>query len=57
LGAGASIEKDKDSVINYLQSRIKEMDVALQDTNTRKHEAVASLEQGKQKMNLLIQAS
>jgi len=40
LGAGASIEKDKDSVINYLESRIKEMDVALQDTNVRKHEAV-----------------
>jgi len=57
LGAGASIEKDKDSVINYLESRIKEMDVALQDTNTRKQEVVASLEQGKQEMNRLVQAS
>jgi len=33
LGAGAAVEKDKDSAINYLESRIKEMEVALRETN------------------------
>jgi prefoldin alpha subunit len=57
LGAGAAVEKDKDSAINYLESRIKEMEVALRETNARKQEISASLEQGKQEMNHLVQAS
>ena len=48
LGAGAAVEKDKDSAINYLESRIKEMEVALRETNARRQEITASLEQGKQ---------
>ena len=57
LGAGAAVEKDKDSAINYLESRIKEMEVALQETSARKQEIASSLEQGKQEMNNLVQAS
>ena len=57
LGAGAAVEKDKDSAINYLESRIKEMEVALRETNARRQEITASLEQGKQEMNNLVQAS
>lgn len=57
LGAGAAVEKDKDSAINYLESRIKEMEVALRETNARRQEITASLEQGKQEMNHLVQAS
>ena len=57
LGAGAAVEKDKDSAINYLESRIKEMEVALRETNARRQEISASLEQGKQEMNHLVQAS
>ena len=57
LGAGAAVEKDKDSAINYLESRIKEMEVALRETNARRQEISASLEQGKQEMNNLVQAS
>ena len=55
LGAGAAIEKDKDSTINYLESRIKEMEVALQETSAKKQEVIANLEQGKQEMNRLAQ--
>ena len=55
LGAGAAIEKDKDSAINYLESRIKEMEVALNETNAKKQEVIANLEQGKQEMNRLVQ--
>ena len=57
LGAGAAIEKDKDYAINYLEARIKEMEVALKDTNAKKQEVAASLEQGKQEMNRLLQTS
>ena len=57
LGAGAAVEKDKDSAINYLESRIKEMEVALRETSAKKQEIAASLEQGKQEMNNLVQAS
>lgn len=57
LGAGAAVEKDKDSAINYLESRIKEMEVALRETNARRQEITASLERGKQEMNNLVQAS
>jgi len=55
LGAGAAIEKDKDSAINYIESRIKEMEVALNETNAKKQEVIANLEQGKQEMNRLVQ--
>ena len=55
LGAGAAIEKDKASAIKYLEARIKEMEVALKETNAKKQEVVANLEQGKQQMNHLVQ--
>ena len=57
LGAGVAIEKDKDSAINYIESRIKEMEVALRNTTTQKQQVMANLEQGKQEINRLIQAS
>ena len=57
LGAGAAIEKDKDSAINYIESRIKEMEVALNDIVAQKQQVMANLEQGKQEINRLIQAA
>ena len=57
LGAGVAIEKDKNSTINFIEARIKEMEVALSDTSTQKQHVIANLEQGKQEMNRLIQAS
>jgi prefoldin alpha subunit len=57
LGAGAAIEKDKDSAINYIESRIKEMEVALSDIVSQKQQVMANLEQGKQEINRLIQAA
>ncbi len=47
VGAGVAIEKDRDSAINYLESRIKEVEVALKDTSAKKQEIVARIEQGK----------
>jgi len=55
IGAGISLEKDSLSAINYLEARIKEIEVAIQDTSAKKHDAAAQLEQGKHQINQLIQ--
>ena len=57
VGAGIAIEKDRNSTINFLESRLKEMQIALQEINVQKQQASASLEQGKQQMNQLMAAS
>ena len=57
IGAGIAIEKDKDSAINFLELRLKEMQVALQETSNQKQQIAASLEQGKQQMEQLLAAS
>ena len=55
IGAGISLEKDHTSAINYLEARIKEIQVAIQDTSAKKNDAAAQLEQGKKQINQLIQ--
>jgi len=57
LGAGVAVEKDKNSTINFIEARIKEMEVALRDTTVQKQNVMANLEQGKQEMDRLIQIS
>ncbi len=57
IGAGIAVEKTYDSTINYLEARIKEIEVVLQDTSAKKQEAIARLEQGKEQMNQLMQES
>ena len=57
IGAGASIEQDKNSAINYVEERIKELEIVLQQLSTQKHEVAARLEQGQQQMNRILQAS
>jgi len=57
IGAGIAVEKNSVSAINYLEARIKEIEVALQDVTTRKQDVVARLEHGKEKMNQLMEAS
>ena len=55
IGAGIAMEKTYDSTINYLEARIKEIEIALQDTSAKKQEVVARLEHGKEQMNQLMQ--
>ncbi len=55
IGAGISLEKDSISAINYLEARIKEIEVAIQDTLAKKNDAAAQLEQGKNQINQIIQ--
>ncbi len=55
IGAGIAVEKDFPSAINYLEARIKEIEIALQDTAAKKQDAAARLEQGKAQMNQMMQ--
>lgn len=57
VGAGIVVEKDHDSAVNYLESRIKELQVALNEGASQKHEVLMRLEQLKQEMNRLIQSA
>ncbi len=56
LGAGTAVEKDRDSAINFLEARIKELEVAIRDTSAQKQQVVANLEQGKQHFNQIMQS-
>jgi prefoldin alpha subunit len=55
IGAGIAVEKTYDSAINYLEARIKEIEIALQDTSAKKQDVIARLEHGKEQMNQLMQ--
>ncbi len=55
IGAGIAVEKTYDTTINYLEARIKEIEIALQDTSAKKQEVIARLEHGKEQMNQLMQ--
>jgi len=57
IGAGASIEQDKNSAINYVEERIKELEIVLQQLSAQKHEVALRLEHGQREMNRLLQAS
>ena len=57
IGAGVAVEKDFPSAINYLEARIKEIEVALQDNAVKKQDAAARLDQGKAQINQLMQAT
>ncbi len=57
IGAGASIEQNKDSAINYMEARIKELEMVLQQLVSQRQEVSMKLEQGQHEMNRLIQSN
>ena len=57
VGAGVAIEKDADSALSYLESKIKELEVAFQETSSQRQQIAANLEQGKQQMQQIMQQS
>lgn len=57
IGADATVEQDKDSAINYVESRIKELEVVLQQFSAQKQEVSMRLQQGQNEMNKLIQSN
>lgn len=48
VGSGASVEKDRGSTLSFLEAKITEIRVALQDASAKRQEALESLEQGRQ---------
>ena len=57
VGSGVAIEKNHNDAVNYLESRLKELEIALQDTNQQRQQIAANLEQGKQQMQNFMQTS
>lgn len=55
IGAGISLEKDRDSALNFLESKIKEIEIVLQNIHADRQESVEQLEYGKQEMSRLNQ--
>ena len=43
--------------IIFLESRVKELEVALRDTSAPKQQVIANLEQGKQQINQIMKSS
>jgi len=57
IGAGTSVEQNKESAINYIESRIKELEMVLQQLTSQRQEVSMKLEQGQHEMNKLIQSN
>ena len=57
IGAGASVEQNKESAINYMESRIKELEMVLQQLASQRQEVSMKLEQGQHEMNKLMQSN
>lgn len=54
MGAGIAVEKDKDAAINFLESRLKEIEIALKDNSVKKSQVEQRLEAGKHQMNQIM---
>lgn len=57
VGAGVAIEKTRNDAQNFLESKIKEMQVALQKTSSEKQHIMANLEQGKHQMEQMLNSA
>ena len=57
VGSGVAIEKDQNFAINWLESRLKELEIALQNVNSQRQQVSDNLELGKQQMQSIMQKS
>ena len=57
IGSGVAIEKDQSSATNWLESRLKELEIALQNVNLQRKQVAENLELGKQQMQNIMQKS
>ena len=56
IGGGAVVEKDMGSILNYIESHIKSVEIALQNTSAKRQEIAMRLEQSRTLANRLIQS-
>ena len=57
VGAGVVLEKSHDSAINYLESRIKELEVSLTNTAAGRSEIIAKMERGNRRLEELAKSA
>jgi prefoldin alpha subunit len=55
IGSGVAIEKSKDEAINYIESRIKELEVALRTMSSQKQDLAMKMEQARAEANATVQ--
>lgn len=57
VGAGVVIEKSPDAAINYLEIRIKELKVSLEEMAARRDQVVGSVEQKRRRLEELARSA
>jgi prefoldin alpha subunit len=57
VGAGVTIEKNKEDAISYIESRIKEFEVTLRQLANQKHQIEMRMEQIQGQINQILQQS
>ncbi|MCE2508588.1 MAG: prefoldin subunit alpha [Nitrosopumilaceae archaeon] len=57
VGAGVVIEKSPDAAINYLEIRIKELKVSLEEMAARRDQVVGSVEQKRRRLEELAKSA
>lgn len=55
IGSGVAIEKSKDDAVAYIESRLKELEVALRSMLSQKQEIAARMEQMRAEANAVLQ--
>jgi prefoldin alpha subunit len=57
LGAGVALEKNREDALNYVESRIKEYEVAARQLEAQRHEIAMRMEQVQGQINQMIRAA
>ena len=57
LGAGVAVEKSREDALNYVESRIKEYEVAARQLETQRQELEMRMEQIQAQINQMIKAA
>jgi prefoldin alpha subunit len=57
VGAGVIIEKSREDTVNYIESRIKEFEIALSQLSTQKQQIEMRMEQIQKQVNQMLQQS
>ena len=57
IGSGVAVEKDPKHVLDYLENRIREIDVAIKNTGAEKTNLAEHIEQYRMQLNQVIQSA
>jgi prefoldin alpha subunit len=57
LGAGAAVEKSRDDALNYVESKIKEYEVAARQLEAQRQEIAMRMDQVQSQINQMIRAA